>query len=81
VNVAENRRTRGFRIEASGRASSIDVFPSFAKKEEEKIRVFGWIVLYVVGKGRFVLLERTRSSRQQERRSACASLRAWKCVL
>jgi hypothetical protein len=29
----------------------------------------------------FVLLERTRISRQQERRSACAFLRAWKCVL
>jgi hypothetical protein len=47
----ENRRTHGFRIEVSGRASSIDVFPSFARKEEEKIRVFAGLFFTFLEKG------------------------------
>jgi hypothetical protein len=51
------------------------------KKKKPKFRVFDGLFFTLLEKGGFVLLERTRSSRQQERRSACACLRAWKCVL
>lgn len=78
MNVAENRRTHGFRIEASGRASSIDVFPSFAKKEEEKFRVFAGLFFTLLEKG---VCASRENQKQQERRSACACLRAWKFVL
>ncbi len=54
------------------------MFPSFAKKEEEKIRVFAGLFFTLLEKG---VCASRENQKQQERRSACACLRAWKCVV